>query len=84
MYEDELDGIVREILRITPQAGRNLVRGAILGRRLRIQRRRIESAISRVELVNTTLRDQRRIIRRIYNVLCPNFLWFVLMFYITY
>ena len=55
---DELDSIVREILHITPQAGQNIVQGAILGRGLRIQRRRIELAISNVEPVNTTLHDQ--------------------------
>jgi hypothetical protein len=71
----ELDNTVRGVLQITPQAGRNLVRGALLSRGLRIQRRRIESSISRVDPVTTALSHRRRIIRRIYNVPCPNFLW---------
>jgi AraC-like DNA-binding protein len=73
--DNELDNIIREVLETTPQAGRNLVRGAVLSRGLHVQRRRIESSISRVDPVTTALRDRRRIIRRIYNVPCPNFLW---------
>ena len=73
--DNELDTIVRGVLQTTPQAGRNLVRGALLSRGLRIQRRRIESSISRVDPVTTTLSHRRRIIRRVYNVPCPNFLW---------
>ena len=72
---DELDNIVRGVLQVTPQAGRNLVRGALLSRGLLVQRRRIESSIARVDPVTTALRDRRTIIRRIYNVPCPNFLW---------
>lgn len=73
--DNELDTIVRGVMQNTPQAGRNIVRGALLSRGLRIQRRRIESSISRVDPVTTTLSHRRRIIRRIYNVPCPNFLW---------
>ncbi len=73
--DNELDNVVRGVLQITPQAGRNLVRGALLSRGLRIQRRRIELSISRVDPVTTALSHRRRIIRRIYNVPCPIFLW---------
>lgn len=73
--DNELDNIVRGTLQITPQAGRNLVRGSLLSRGLHVQRRRIEASIARVDPVTTSLRDRRIIIRRIYNVPCPNFLW---------
>lgn len=76
----DLDDIVREVLQTTPQAGRNLVRGALLSRRLLVQRRRIEASIARVDPVTTSLRDRRTIIRRVYNVPCPNFLWLVRVF----
>ena len=68
--DNKLDGIVTDVLHVTPQAGRKLVRGTILARGLRVQRRRIEASISRIEPVTTTLRDQRRIIQRIYNFFC--------------
>ena len=73
--DNELDGIVRGTLQITPQAGRNLVQGALLSRGLHVQRRRIEASIARVDPITSSLRDRRRIIRRVYNVPCPNFLW---------
>lgn len=71
----ELDNIVREVLETTPQAGRNLVRGAIQSRGVNVQRRRIEEAIARIDPVTPTLRDSRQIVKRRYNVPCPNFLW---------
>ena len=72
---NELDQIIREVLQTTPQAGRNLVRGALLSRGLLVQRSRIESSISRIDPVATALHQRRRIIKRVYNVPCPNFLW---------
>ena len=72
---NELDQIMREVLQTTPQAWRNLVRGALLSRGLLVQRSRIESSISRIDPVTTALHQRRRIIKRVYNVPCPNFLW---------
>ena len=71
----DLDNIVGEILETTPQAGRNLVRGSLQSRGVHVQRRRIVEAIERVDPVTPTLRDNRQIVRRRYNVPCPNFLW---------
>ena len=70
----ELDNIVRDVLEITPQAGRNLVRGALQSRGVHVQRR-VEESIARVDPVVPTLRNNREIIRRRYSVPCPNFLW---------
>lgn len=77
--DNELDNMVRGILQTTPQAGRNLVRGTLLSQGVQVQRRRIVASIERVDPVTATLRDRRTIIRRVYSVPCPNFLWYVLM-----
>ena len=71
----DLDNIVGEILETTPQAERNLVRGSLQSRGVHVQRRRIVEAIERVDPETPTLRDNRQIVRRRYNVPCPNFLW---------
>lgn len=70
----ELDNVVRNVLDITPQAGRNFVRGALQSRGVHVQRHRIQDSIARVDPVVPTLRNSREIIRQ-YNVPCPNFLW---------
>ena len=71
-----LDGIVRDVLNVTPQAGRNMVRGALQSRGVHVRRRRVEESIARVDPVVPTLRNSTAIIRRTYNVPCPNFLWY--------
>jgi len=70
-----LDNLVSGILHVTPQAGRHLVQGALRSRGLRIQRGRIRAAIIRVNPITTTLRNARHVVRRRYNVPCPNALW---------
>lgn len=72
---DDLDEYVREILEVTPSAGRRLVEGGLRQRGLRIQRYRIQESIQRVDPVVTTLRAAQQIIRRVYSVPCPNALW---------
>lgn len=72
--DDNLDNHVREILRTTPNSGQRLIEGGLRQRGLRIQRRRIQDSI-RVDPVIRTLRGARYIIRRVYNVPCPNALW---------
>jgi len=67
-----LDNLVSGILHVTPQAGRHLMQGALRSRGLRIQRERIRAAITRVDPITTTLRNARRVVRRRYNVPCPN------------
>ena len=71
----DLDNIVGDILEIIPQAGRNLVRGSLQNRGVHVQRRRVVESIQRIDPVTPTLRDSRQIVRRRYNVPCPNFLW---------
>ena len=72
---DDLNEYVREILEVTPSAGRRLVEGGLRQRGLRIQRYRIQESIRRVDPVVSTLRAAQQIIRRVYSVPCPNALW---------
>ena len=73
--DNVMDNHASEILHVTPQAGRHLVQGALRSRGLRIQRERIREAIIRVDPITTTLGNARRVVRRRYNVPCPNALW---------
>ena len=72
---DDLDECVREILEVTPSAGRRLVEGGLRQRGLRIQRYRIQESIRRVDPVVSTLRAAQQIIRGVYSVPSPNALW---------
>lgn len=75
--DEELDSHVRHILRTTPSSGRRFVQGGLRNRGLRIQRRRIEESLRRVDPVICSLRAARHIIRRAYNsVPCPKALWY--------
>ena len=72
---DELDNLIRDILTVTPQSGLGLIRGALRSRGLLVQRHRVISALQRLDPVTSALRMSRMIIRRKYNVPCPNALW---------
>ena len=61
--DDELDTLAASLLHITPQAGLNLVLGAIRGPGLRIQRERIHDAMIRVDPITLTLRNARHVVR---------------------
>ena len=74
---DDLDQMVRSILRVTPRIGYRLVQGALRRRGLHIQRRRVLESLQRVDPVTITIRSSRSIIRRRYSVPCPNALWYV-------
>ena len=73
--DDGLDDQVRDILTLAPQSGIGLIRGALQSRGWRVQRHRIIAAVQRLDPVVSALRQTRRIIRRTYNVPCPNSLW---------
>lgn len=75
LSDSELDDIIRQILSVTPGAGLRMVQGAVRQRRLVVQRDRILESLRRVDPVTTSLRNARTIIRRTYNVPCPNALW---------
>lgn len=75
IWEEELDNLVRQILRSTQGSGRRFVEGGLRYRGLCIQRRCIEESIRRVHPVIYTMRAARHIICRVYSVPCPNALW---------
>ena len=70
-----LDNVIRDVLTLAPQSGVGLFCGALRSRGLRVQRHRVIAALQRLDPVTSALRQTRRIIRRTYNVPCPNPLW---------
>ena len=75
LSDSELDNIIRQILSVTPGAGLRMVQGAVRQRRPVVQRDRILQSLRRVDPLTTSLRNAGKIIRRTYNVPCPNALW---------
>ncbi|KAJ8351968.1 hypothetical protein SKAU_G00234440 [Synaphobranchus kaupii] len=73
--DNQLDAMIREIIRNTPNAGAVLVQGSIVGRGLSIQRWRIRERLNAVDPVGTMFRRRHAIRRRVYNVRGPNHLW---------
>lgn len=71
----DLDNSVRNIVATTPGAGIRLVQGGLRERGIIIQRHRVIDSLHRVDPVSSTLRNAKRIVRRTYNVPCPNALW---------
>ena len=78
--DTQLDELVARILRDTPAVGLRMIMGSLRQRGLTIQRHRVLHSIRRVDPVTSTLRNSRRIIRRSYNVNCPNALWYDKLF----
>ena len=68
----ELDKLPSNILRRTPDAGEVVIIGAVHSRGLRIQRFRIRDSIQQVNPVSRTKRRAAAVVRRVYNVPCPN------------
>ena len=77
LSDNESDDYVRQILTVTLGAGLRMVQGALKQCSLEVQRDRVLQSLCRVDPVTTSLRNGRWIIRRTYNVPCPNALWYV-------
>lgn len=71
----QLDVVIQSIVQNSPNSGQVMMRGALLGRGLRIQRRRIRESMLRVDPVGIECRRRLRMKRRVYNVPGPNSLW---------
>ena len=71
----QLDAVIQSIVQNSPNSGQVMMRGALLGRGLRIQRRRIRESMLRVDPDGVECRRRLRIKRRVYNVPGPNSLW---------
>lgn len=68
----QLDHYIRQALQVTPAAGLRLVQGYLRQHGLNVQRIRVLFSLRRVDPVTATLRNARRIIRRVPS---PNALW---------
>lgn len=58
-----------------PDAGETYIIGAIRSRGMIVQRWRIRQAIQTVDPISRALRRTFAVVRRVYNVVCPNELW---------
>ncbi|CAB3983374.1 uncharacterized protein LOC110059588 [Paramuricea clavata] len=75
--EEQLCNAVRDILRTIPDAGETYVIGALRSRGIHIQRWRVRNAIQTVDPISRALRRTFAVVRRVYNVRCPNALWHI-------
>jgi hypothetical protein len=73
--QSDLCNVVRDVLGILPNAGETFVLGALRQRGIHIQRWRVCDAICHVDPLTLAMRHSVAIIRRAYNVPCPNALW---------
>lgn len=79
MSDEDLDQIVKGYLDSHPNSGIRYLTGHIRTQGLRIQRRRLEQSIKRVDLLGQTLRQRTtaKKPRRQYHVSRPNALWHI-------
>ena len=70
--DEELDSIVREMSKTTPNLGERRLMGAIRSRNIHIQHRRIRDSLRRVDPVGTAFRWRPLVYRKKYLVPCPN------------
>ena len=73
--DQELDVFVRTILALLPNSGEVMIRGALRGRGVRIQRSRQRESVQRVDPTRKQRRQRLQIRRRVYKVPGPNSLW---------
>ena len=73
--DKELDVFVRTILALLPNSGEVMIRGALRGRGVRIQRSRLRESVQRVDPTRKQRRQRLQIRRRVYKVPGPNSLW---------
>ena len=71
----KLDELVSNILRRSLNAGEAMIIRAVRSKGLQIKRLGITESLQRVDLVTRTLRRAAAVVRRVYNVPCPNSLW---------
>ena len=74
---EDLDSVVKDIQKLTPNIGERRLVGALRGRHIRVQRRKVRDSLRRVDPIGITLRWRPVIYRRTYSVPCPNALWHI-------
>ena len=75
--DEDLDSHIAEILRATPLAGENLIRGILLGRGIFTQRERVHERLSVLDAIGRAVRRRTAIRQRSYNVAAANDLWHI-------
>ena len=73
--DEHLTNAVRDILAITPSVGETYVIGSLRSRGIHVPRLRIRNAIRSVDPISRAMRRSHAVVRRVYNVPCPNALW---------
>ncbi len=73
----DLDRQVSSIKQLMPEAGKNMVKGALQGRGIHVSFSRVQDSMSGVDPVATALRWATPISRRTYSVSGPNALWHI-------
>ena len=73
IVDDDLNVIVRNIFRDSPNMGERMMTGALRSHGIKVQRVRMRQSMTRVNPSRQSL--TRRIERRVYNVCAPNALW---------
>jgi hypothetical protein len=75
--DQELDVFVKSIMDISPNSGEVMMRGALRGRGITIQRWWLRESMLRVYPLRKQQRQRLHIRRRAYSVVGPNSLWYV-------
>jgi len=75
--EEQLDEMIQALLKELPNTGERLIMGALRARGIHVQRDRMRGSLRRLDPVGRALRRRLKIRRRVYSVLCANFLWYV-------
>ena len=70
--DQELDVFVRTILALLPNSGEVMIRGALRGRGVRIQRSRLRESVQRVDPTRKQRRQRLQIRRRVYEPMSEN------------
>ena len=75
--ENELQILMREIMVSNPNIGQRRMQGALRGRGIRVQQRRVRETMRILDPEGTAIRWYGAIYRRRYQVPCPNALWHI-------
>ena len=75
--DEELDGIIRDLVTSYPNSGLTLLRGHLKRLGIIVQRERARLSMIRVDPINVCMRRMRVIQRRSYSVPGPNALWHI-------
>jgi hypothetical protein len=75
--DDELDQVLSDITKEFPHSGEGLLKGLLIGRKIKVQRWRLRESLHRVDSEGIAQRKRGRLSRRVYSVQGPNHLWHV-------